>query len=640
MNFRNWFRPPRHVLAIFVAVAVVSAGALVWLMWLLLEQDKTVEIQRRQERLEQAADRAAAVMQGALADIDVQLGTRLDPPVKLPAGVLVFSSGRDGIAVRPEGALLYYPEPSPRLEAPAERFAEAEQSEFARNDLAAAAQRYSVLSADPDKGVRAAALNGLARVHRRMQDYSAALDAYDRLLRIPGVGVSGLPAELIARAGRASVFEETLRVAELRAEAAMLDENLRRGLWQLTRSQYEFYSSEAKSWLGVPAKADDPDSAARAEAVSWLWENRSSFEPGARRLIQAGGNPALIIFRATSDGFVAAVAGPAWLGSLCREALSDSGLRCALTDAEGHTVAGQSPPTRFAAIRTAAAAKLPWILQVFAATEPNAASVSPQRRLLLWVAGVLAVVWFTGAAFIVRSIQRESRVAQLQSDFVAAVSHEFRSPLSSLCQISEMLVQDRFDSQDLRRQSYGILANESGRLHRLVEGLLDFGRFEAGAAIYHFEPVEIRAFLKTIVADFQQRIGPTGYSVELREPQGEIHLRVDREAMSRAIWNLLDNAVKYSPECRTVWVEVEQNRDRVSIAVCDRGLGIPIYEQREIFEKFVRGADSKARRIKGTGIGLAMVRHIVQAHGGEMLLASQPGEGSRFTMVLPEKAES
>src|SRR5438105_190975 len=102
MEFRNWFRPPRHVLAIFVAVAVVSAGALAWLMWLLLEQDKAVEMQRRQERLEQAADRAAAAMQGVLSDIEGQLETRLDRPSNLPASILIFSIGREGIVVRPE----------------------------------------------------------------------------------------------------------------------------------------------------------------------------------------------------------------------------------------------------------------------------------------------------------------------------------------------------------------------------------------------------------------------------------------------------------------------------------------------------------------------------------------------------------
>ena len=108
----------------------------------------------------------------------------------------------------------------------------------------------------------------------------------------------------------------------------------------------------------------------------------------------------------------------------------------------------------------------------------------------------------------------------------------------------------------------------------------------------------------------------------------------DRDALRRAIWNLLDNAAKYSPVCRTIWVELHRDADRVSISVRDQGLGIPASQQQAIFERFVRGDESKALGITGTGIGLAMVKTIVQAHGGEIQLASEPGEGSRFTMLL------
>jgi signal transduction histidine kinase len=247
---------------------------------------------------------------------------------------------------------------------------------------------------------------------------------------------------------------------------------------------------------------------------------------------------------------------------------------------------------------------------------------------------VLAVVLGAGTYFILHAIARELRVTRLQADFVAAVSHEFRSPLSSMAQISEMLAFDRFANDEMRHKSYGVLMRETDRLRRLVEGLLDFGRFEPGAAGYHFEPIEAGALVRSVVGEFRERAAVDGYAVELTAPTADIHVRADREALTRAIWNLLDNAVKYSPDCRTVWVEVERLPAQVSIAVRDHGLGIPTGEQREIFRKFVRGAESKARRIKGTGIGLAMVRNIVDAHGGEIRLASEPGRGSRFALLL------
>jgi signal transduction histidine kinase len=565
-------------------------------------------------------------MQAALTDLD-----RISD---LPQDVLAVTIVADRVGIRPEDRLLYYPAAPNRTEAAASRFAEAEQAEFAHSDLNAAAAIYNRLADDDDSEVRAGALTRLARVHRKRKNHDAALRAYDRLSLITHTAVAGLPAGLIAREGRASVFAETLRTPDLRKEASAFLDELRSGRWQLSKSEFEFYSAEAEARLSQADAELDADDVARAEAVGWLWENRNSAGSAVRRLIETGSGPALVVSRTTTDGLMAAVAGPKYLAALCREAVPDPAFRCTLSDSEGRAVVGQTPPDRSAAIRTAAAAKLPWTLQVFEVSGAEAV-VSPRRRLLFGVAGVLGIVWLTGAIFIVRAIGREARVAQLQSDFVAAVSHEFRSPLSSLCQISEMLAADRLESQDLRRQAYGVLARESERLRRLVEGLLDFQRFEAGAAVYNFERLEIGALLRSIVAEFQERVASAGYTIDFRAPEAATYLKADREALSRAVWNLIDNAVKYSPECRTVWLDASRTPNGVSVAVQDRGLGIPAGEQREIFEKFVRGADSKTRRIKGTGIGLAMVRHIVEAHGGEIGLSSQPGEGSRFTILLP-----
>jgi signal transduction histidine kinase len=624
---RNWFRPPRHVLAIFVAVAVVSAAALSWLVWLLLTQEKAVEMQRRQDRIDQAAERAAAVMQAALADLD-----HASQPL---SGLLYVRVAADELSVRPERSLLYYPEKRRDTAGTATRFDEGEQAEFARKDLKSAADLYRRLSKDPEISVRAGALARLARVQRRLHEYDQAIQTYDRLSEMTGVTVDGLPAALVARQGRVDLFEENHRSVELKREARALQADLRSGRWQITKSEYGFYSNEANARLGTPESNADADAIARAEAVVWLWENRHATEPTSRRVIQAGGSPALIVSHTTLDGLTAAVAGPNYLAFLCREAVPDPALQCSLSDAEGHPLLGPLPAARAGTTLTAAASKLPWTLQVSGDAE---GTPSTQRRLLLWVAAVLAAVWLTGAVFIVRAIGREARVAQLQSDFVSAVSHEFRSPLSSLCQISEMLASNRFQSDELRRSAYSVLTRESERLRRLVKGLLDFQRLEAGAEVYHFERIEIREFLGTIIEDFRETVSDAGYTVELRGVEAGTHVKGDRDALSRVIWNLLDNAVKYSPECNTVWVDVECHENRVSIAVRDRGLGIPIHEQRDIFEKFVRGAESKTRRIKGTGVGLAMVQHIVQAHGGEILLASRPGEGSRFTIVFPQEA--
>jgi signal transduction histidine kinase len=226
-------------------------------------------------------------------------------------------------------------------------------------------------------------------------------------------------------------------------------------------------------------------------------------------------------------------------------------------------------------------------------------------------------------------------VAQLQSDFVSAVSHEFRSPLTSLRGIAELLANDRIADESRRRQGYAFLERETGRLQRLVEDLLDFGRMESGRKQYRVEPHDVFDIVRAAVTDFREEAMAGGFQVESDLDSREATIEADEEALRRAIRNLLENAVKYSQGCRTVWVEGRVNHRQVAISVRDRGMGIEPREQREIFQKFVRGAAAKKAGIKGTGIGLSMVRQIVDACGGEIRLESAAGAGSTFTILLP-----
>jgi signal transduction histidine kinase len=240
-----------------------------------------------------------------------------------------------------------------------------------------------------------------------------------------------------------------------------------------------------------------------------------------------------------------------------------------------------------------------------------------------------------GSYFTARAAARELAVARLQSDFVSAVSHEFRTPLTSMRHLTELLEGGIVSEEERRRQYYSALGRESARLHRLVESLLSFGRMEAGGLEYSFEPVNPAELAEDVVVDFQRELSDSGCRIELRQAEACPTILADREALGRALWNLLDNAVKYSPACPTVWVDVAAEGRRVAIRVRDQGLGIPAEEQKQIFRKFVRGAAAKAANVKGTGIGLALVQHIVRAHGGEVLLESAPGKGSTFTILLP-----
>jgi signal transduction histidine kinase len=223
------------------------------------------------------------------------------------------------------------------------------------------------------------------------------------------------------------------------------------------------------------------------------------------------------------------------------------------------------------------------------------------------------------------------------------VSHEFRSPLTTLKTLTDLLVEGRIESDQLRNESYSYLNRETNRLQRLVEDLLDFGRMESGRKQYRLADYDPFQLVRTAVADLSELASAQGFHIEMNLLSVPASIHADEEAIRCAVRNLVENAMKYSPQCRTVWVDVwvdgVGNSEHVSISVRDRGMGIDATEQRAIFQKFVRGDGAKKRGIKGTGIGLAMVQEISEAMGGEIRLQSEVGVGSTFTIKLPVTLE-
>ncbi len=639
----EWLKPPRTLLLLLFLLTLVSVSALGWFGWRLLEQERAVEAQRSQERLETVADRIAAMARGTLAETGERLGNwESAAPGSVPApGGLLLLLRENSMAATSAGQLLYYPFPAPEPEADPAAFAEAELLEFAQDRPSKAFESYARQANSPTAAmaIRGGALLRMARVLRNEGRLEESRDVYARLAGATGIRVAGAPAELVARQALCELSGQA--VSQQAACAQDLKAGLLRGRWHLTRGQFQYYWAEASRLAqqekSHPKDQPPPDAIALSEVAALVWQERQN-TPGARgqETIWVGDLPFLLVWRGTPEQRAVLVTKPeSILGEGLKQDLANEQVLWAMVDSEGHILAGHKSAAGRAAVRTPAETRLPWTLYITMAQRvSDAGMTAPQRFLLL---GILVMVLFLifGTYFIARAIRREAETLRMQSTFVSAVSHEFRSPLTSLRQLSEILALGRVPSEDRRQLYYETLVRETTRLQRLVESLLNFGKMEAGARRYHFEALDAAVLVRRVASEFEPQIAGLGRHIELQGTPSQCMIEADPDAICVALRNLLDNALKYSPDHPVVWVDWGVRNEHVAIAVRDQGSGILDSEKRAIFRKFVRGSAAAATHANGSGVGLAMVRYIVEAHGGDITVASEPGQGSTFTMFLP-----
>lgn len=252
-----------------------------------------------------------------------------------------------------------------------------------------------------------------------------------------------------------------------------------------------------------------------------------------------------------------------------------------------------------------------------------------------WTILTVMFILVFGIIIIGRTIAHEKEVLKLKSDFVSSVSHEFKTPITSIKALTERLLDGSVKDPERMREYYSVISQDAENLSRLVENFLDFSKMEEGRKQYNIEETDFKNWLEQTVTGFFSKIPRRKFRIDENINEPIVHIKIDNNSMKLAVNNLLDNAVKFSPENSVIKVILEKQDKILLLKVKDEGIGIPQNEQLKIFEKFYRGKEASRFSTAGTGLGLTIVKQIIEAHGGEIKVESEIGKGSMFTVRIP-----
>lgn len=259
------------------------------------------------------------------------------------------------------------------------------------------------------------------------------------------------------------------------------------------------------------------------------------------------------------------------------------------------------------------------------------------RLTLGFLVAVLLSAIAAGGWLVVRDLRRELTLARQKTDFVSNVSHELKTPLTSIRMFAELLADGRVTQAEKQRDYLRIITVEAGRLARLINNVLDFSRLERGEKKFQFLACDLVEIVRETAESFRPHLQSNGFALECRLPPEPRMVRGDRDGLAQILVNLLSNAEKYSGDGREIEVRVADGSDPavVEIEVLDRGMGVPRGCEEKIFEKFFRAHDTLASGIQGSGLGLTLARQVARAHGGDLDYRPRAGGGSCFLLRLP-----
>lgn len=550
--------------------------------------------------------------------------------------------------------------------------------EFISGDPSAAREEYRRAARGAgNPQTKAIAMLAEARCTMKAGDCGDALGLYREILAGTGEGVSynGLSLKLLTMYGAASAGMRAGRAAESAALFLEILRGLAAGELAGNADEASFYASmiggRRGELAGIPA-AGVPGAPA-FDAVFREWQStesaaremerlRGEFGSDLQRVLEEDVKGFRVLSR-TDDGeetmvacmpvAVRGQAQPAVLvvvldGRGLREAMQDilpdavasePDVNLVLSDREGNVIAARGGPeggSPHSVTRILAPVFPSWQLRLtYRADGLLYQLAARERRTRLIYSSLLISIIFLGLYLIYRLVKKDSELARLKSDFVSRVSHELRTPLSTIRAVGEMLEMGAVSSREKEKEYFTYITSEGQRLSRLIDNVLDFSRIGAGKRTYTLRPADIASTISSTVRAFQQYVHPEGFEIAYEADDGIPRVDADEDAVSQALINLLDNAVKFSREEKSVRVELRRRGGEVLLRVSDRGIGIAPGDLDKIFHQFYRLDEGRRVARKGAGIGLSIVKHIAEAHRGRVDVQSRLGEGSVFTIVIP-----
>lgn len=543
-----------------------------------------------------------------------------------------------------------------------EMIARAEKSEFAESSLSKAIQLYQqAREIAQNKTERAMALNGLARVSVKLGNKKQAIKHYKMLAEFYGSTIdnSGFPFAYYA-IHQMIQLASTENLFQISSDIELILSQMSNGQIPLTENT-EFLLQEILSWLTKESNRQSSISLGLSQQINsiqkllkFVTQEGNSIKQeiiarndlmtaqtlGKYRVISsARDNQPLLYFFESIPGESEFIGFKIDLDTLKKQLLEvdlqkDIAFPITLNIISRDQIS-QVESKPFCTIKELSPNVPLWRICI----QPQDSDVV--NKLILkrrWIYGIaltfLIAGMLLGVVLVLRDVSREQRLARLRSDFVSNVSHELKTPLTSIRMFAETMLLGRFQKKNVQQEYLSIIVNESARLTRLINTVLDFSKIEKGKKQYYFKAINLSEVIESAVKAMEYFIKENGFELKT-EIDPDIETIADADAIEQAALNLLSNAVKYSYNNKQIEIRLWEEDQSIYFQVSDRGIGIPESKQKYIFDKFYRAYSGNEKDIGGAGLGLTVVKHIVDAHQGKIELESAVGKGSTFTIVLP-----